>query len=540
MQRFRSIAGVVGVLIFPMLFSSHAIATTYEVGVGQAYTSIGSVPWESLQAGDTVRIHWRATPYREKWVIGGVGTANAPIVVTGVPGPGAALPIIDGQNATTRLQLDYWNENRSVIKVGGSSVPPDVLPQYIVIENLDIRGARPPNTFTDDGGAAGSYINNAAAIHVARGEHITVRNCILRECGNGFFVSSSDDEAARDILVEGNYIHGNGNAGSLFEHNNYTAAIGIVFQYNRFGPLQAGASGNNLKDRSAGLVVRYNWIEGGNRQLDLVDGEDSVLIRDDPSYGETHVYGNILIEPAGAGNKQITHYGGDSGATADYRNGTLYFYHNTVVSTRTDTTTLFRLSTNANTCDARNNIFFVTTAGSGLSLLDADGVLNLSHNSFKPGWVSSFGTLNGTINDDGTAIVSSSPGFMDLAGQQFGLSAGSVCLDAGGALHPAVMVPHPVIEQYVKHQSYRAREVQGLAAEVGAFECGLIFDAQCDGAVSLADHAVLSECLAGPFQVPAPNPPPSIAECRSIFDADNDDDVDMLDFLAFQLMFTGP
>src|SRR4029079_4241587 len=119
------------------------------------------------------------------------------------------------------------------------------------------------------------------------------------------------------------YIYDNGNVGSLFEHNNYTAAIGITFQYNRFGPLRTGCLGNNLKDRSAGLVVRYNWIESGNRQLDLVDGEDSSLIRSDPSYRQTYVYGNILIEPDAAGNRQLLHYGGDSGTTAAYRQGTL-------------------------------------------------------------------------------------------------------------------------------------------------------------------------------------------------------------------------
>jgi hypothetical protein len=31
-----------------------------------------------------------------------------------------------------------------------------------------------------------------------------------------------------------------------------------------------GAGGNNLKDRSAETVIRYNMIEGGNRQRDPV------------------------------------------------------------------------------------------------------------------------------------------------------------------------------------------------------------------------------------------------------------------------------
>ena len=32
-------------------------------------------------------------------------------------------------------------------------------------------------------------------------------------------------------------------------------------------------------------MVRYNWIENGNRQLDLVDGEDTGAIPSDPRYG---------------------------------------------------------------------------------------------------------------------------------------------------------------------------------------------------------------------------------------------------------------
>ena len=38
---------------------------------------------------------------------------------------GNALPVITGQNATTKTDLSYWNENRSVIKVGGSNLPTD-------------------------------------------------------------------------------------------------------------------------------------------------------------------------------------------------------------------------------------------------------------------------------------------------------------------------------------------------------------------------------------------------------------------------------
>ncbi len=487
-----------------------AFATDYHVGDAQPYATIGAVPWHTLAPGDTVWIHWRSAAYHEKFVIGREGTAAAPIRVRGIPGPAGQLPVLDGQNATTPAPLNYWNENRSVIKIGGSNVPSNAVARWIEIEGLDIRGARPPATFTADDGSTQTYATNAAAVHIELGEHITVRGCILRDSGNGLFVSSSGTNVSRDILIEGNYIHSNGNDGSIFHHNTYTAAIGIVYQYNRFGPLLAGAGGNNLKDRSAGLVVRYNWIEGGNRQLDLVDAEDSTIILNDPAYRRTDVYGNILIEPAGAGNKQIMHYGGDSGTIADYRKGTCHFYHNTVVSTRTDSTTLMRLSTNDERCDARNNILYVITSGSGLAMLDADGVLDLSHNWMKPGWVAAFGGLTGTINNDGTNVQTASPGFVNAGTQEFQLTAGSPCVDMAGPLHPDVLPDGAVVRQYVKHQSSEPRTVAGPASDIGAFELQpaspCAGDLNCDGTRDLSDIPAFAIALTDPAAYAAAYP----------------------------------
>lgn len=453
------------------LFLATAVsAATFEVGPGKPYASIGAAPWASLNAGDTVLIYYRATPYKEKWVICRQGTAASPITVRGVKGPAGELPVIDGNGAVTAPGLNYWSEARGVLKIGGSNVPTDLMPKYIVIENLDIRSARSTYSFTDDAGATQKYSANASAIYLEKGENITIRNCAFHDSGNGFFVASTETDVSRNILVEGNYIYDNGNVNSIYEHNSYTAAIGITFQYNRYGPLRTGAGGNNLKDRSAGLIVRYNWIDGGNRQLDLVDGEDSAAIRNDSRYHQTHVYGNVLIEPAAAGNRQIVHYGGDSKRTANYRKGVLFFYNNTLVSYRTDRTTLFRLSTNSERCDARNNIFFAASAaGTTVSLLDVYGVLDLSHNWIKPGWVKSFGKFRGTVNDNGTSVQGSSPGFVNQAAQDFHLASGSACIDTGTALNPLVLPSNDLLRQYVKHQSSQSRPFDG-AFDIGAFE----------------------------------------------------------------------
>ncbi len=353
-----------------------------------------------------------------------------------------------------------------MIKIGGASIPADTMPKYIVVEGLDLRSARPPYTYTDDAGNSASYVNNAAAVWIEKGENITVRNNILHDSGNGLFVSSAEPFISRSILIEANYIYDNGNSNSLFEHNTYTEALGITYQFNRFGPLRTGALGNNLKDRSAGLVVRYNWIEGGNRQLDLVE-TDSATIENDPWYRVTHVYGNVLIEPAAAGNRQIVHYGGDNGRTSNYRKGTLYFHQNTLVSTRTDRTTLFRLSTNDEHADARNNIFYPAAhTGPNLSLLDDTGILNLTHNWFKAGYVGGFAGVSGMITDDGTSVLGNTPGFISEASQDFRLTQTADAVNEGTVLASGAL---PVLSEYVKHLGSQARPNDGVP-DLGAFE----------------------------------------------------------------------
>ncbi|MBL8220882.1 MAG: hypothetical protein JNL62_16745 [Bryobacterales bacterium] len=429
------------------------LAETYEVGPGRALESIGAVPWARLQPGDTVLIHHREEPYREKWVICARGTEDAPITVRGVMSADGQRPVIEGADAVTAPGLNYWSEQRGVIKIGGANVPSDTMPAFVVVENLEIRGARTGNRFRDDVGAPQVYGANASAIYLEKGERITVRNCVMHDSGNGLFVASGAGAVSRDILIEGNYLYGNGNVGSAFEHNSYTAAVGITFQFNRYGPLREGAVGNNLKDRSAGLVVRWNWIEGGNRQLDLVDAEDSAVIVEDASYRETYVYGNVLKERDGDGNRQIVHYGGDSGTVRDYRKGTLHFFHNTVVSLRTDRTTLFRLSTNEEKVDVRNNIFYVIAGGNTVSLVDQAGQMEMRRNWMKPGWVGSFSSVTGTIVAEDW--VEGDAGLRNVAEDDFVLTAESGNRGAAVEWAPG---GHVAEWQYKRHQTGEKRK----------------------------------------------------------------------------------
>ena len=57
-----------------------------------------------------------------------------------------------------------------------------------------------------------------------------------------------------------------------------------------------------------------------------------------------------------------------------------------------------------------------------------------------------------------------------------------------------------------------------------------------DGDADLQDHVGFVDCMAGPGATPYPTPPATAQECLDAFSID-DDDVDLMDFVAFQTVF---
>ena len=458
----RPLGPVVMVCVVTLLLATIAergMATEYRVGPNQALAEVEEVPWESLEPGDSVLIHARPQPYRAKWVICRRGTPEQPILVRGVPSADGTLPVIDGRDAVTRRELNYWGEARGVIKVGGANRPEDTVPARIVIENLDIRSGRQPYRFTGRDGKT-DYLKNAAAIFIEKGQRILIRGCHLHDSGNGLFCSPQ----AEQIRVEGCRIFDNGVEGSIYEHNSYTSARGITFQFNHFGPLRDGCPGNNLKDRSASLVVRYNWIDGGNRALDLVDGPFGQA----DGYRDTFVYGNVLIKRDTRGNNQVVHYGGDSDDRDRYRQGTLHFFHNTVVSCRSGTTTLFRLSSGDERVIGRNNIFYVTGPGRRLAILAEAGRVELQDNWIKSDWRESHSSFSGSVAVTGRLHGGDSPGFADADAEDFRLAPDSPCIAAGSPLTDAQVSEHRPRYQYIRHARGGQRP-RGDRPDLGAF-----------------------------------------------------------------------
>ncbi|MFN0093842.1 MAG: hypothetical protein ACKVVT_03570 [Dehalococcoidia bacterium] len=469
--------------------------TAYEVGENQSLRSLGEVPWEKLAAGDTVRIHWRAEPYREKFMIRGQGTADAPIVVCGVAGPKGELPVIDGKDAITPAGLGTPfsgnGEPRGLIHLTvGRNDTWGYKPQYIVIQGLHIRNAFHEYTFTNAAGKKVAYSENAAGIFVERGEHITVRGVELEGNGNGFFVASGDSEEvlSRDILLERSRIFGNGTVKVAADrhHNIYTEAVGMVFQFNDIGPLRSGSMGSALKDRSAGTIIRYNRIEGGARTLDLVDAQESwVLTTKLPEYRRTLVYGNLMINgPVGASN--MVHYGGDSGLPEINRKGTLYFYNNTIVvranlegPNARYRTALFDAETSEETIEAWNNIIDVRPATSGseatqLTWMRHQGTLKLGLNWATPGmfeWRDDKAPPQGGISGLNKVIGDKAgPGFVDEGSGDYAIASGASAAREGEDLRDVPRSLGAALDfQYVHPASGQERAGD---AGLGAFPAG--------------------------------------------------------------------
>ena len=487
----RSAAAVYQVLLVATLAGTSQ-ARIFNVGDGRPFPNIASVPWGELGPGDLVRVHWRRSAYREKILISTRGTERRPIRVVGVPGPAGERPVIDGDAATTSpaMQFPYaGTQDRGLLIVTPNrGYRWGFKPGYLVIEGLELRNASAPRQFRDGLGHVRSFSMNAASVFVERGEHIVIRNCAINGSGNGLFVASGGSEEAqsRDILVEGCDIRDNGNVGRDREHNVYTEAIGIIFQYNRLGPPRGGSLGNNLKDRSAGTVVRYNWIENGAHLLDLVEPEESYAAACKArAFSDTFVYGNVLISGPGP-QTYVVHYGGDNGRTSTYRKGVLHFYHNTVSVIANQTgpggrwrTVLLRLETDDETADARNNILHVRPATAGVaptevSLLNIAGLAVLGMNWITPGWLPTRTGVRptGRIEERGRLLGDdrNDPGFVDAQAGDYRLKGASNCLDCAGPLDSSATATHPLLDQFAPPRGRAPRVRVGVAPDLGAFE----------------------------------------------------------------------
>ncbi len=470
------------------------LGTDYAVGPGQPLTALDQVPWERLAPGDTVRIHHSATPYRGKFLLAARGTAERPVRVCGVRGPQGERPVIDGQDAVTRpaLQAAFTASASDILQRRALAMVTTLAsdawtdrPAHLQIDGLKFTRAQPAYRFRDAAGALQTYADFGACVWIDRGVHITIADNELTDCVMGVFSRTTDDGSGaitEHLRLVGNVVHGNGLVGNESVHNTYTQGLGVVIEHNVFGALRPGARGNAVKDRSAGLVVRYNRIEEGAHALDLVEAEDFPrLATSRPEYRTTRVYGNQIRKNGDTGS--VIHYGGDHyGSTPGalwgepvYRKGVLQFFHNTVIVTGHGAA-VFQLSTTEERAEVWNNafVFASTVAEKSLRMGQSvappwttGGLLHLGRNWLSLGWqdIDQWHTLGGQL------LVATPP----LTGLRSPLVAGGWVPLAGSALVDAAVageqaVPVPVAWQLDASGRSQPRSVRGAAADLGANE----------------------------------------------------------------------
>ncbi|MFA4830783.1 MAG: hypothetical protein WC618_01225 [Patescibacteria group bacterium] len=336
--------------------------TTYNV---TSLATFDAVPWITLAAGDTVRIHTGVT-YNRQILLATSGTAIQPIRICGVRDGSGNLPVLSGINAiSTAPAGSYGGAGGSIQGLGGITVynyggayyGGAVYPKHIIIEGLKITGYHMSNNYRDvNDGIYKTYDRFTACIRIQRGGSITLRGNDFSACGLGVFTVTQGitSRHTRDLLIEGNWFHGNAVLGSSLEHATYLQSLGLVVQGNYFDYPLTNSGGSQLKTRSIQQFIRYNYFEPASRILDLVEVQDypehafpwigidsgdaantsaSDVVANYEAYQDRFVYGNIIHNLYGPSFTQtslrIVHGAGDLGQSEN-PGGNLYFYHNTL------------------------------------------------------------------------------------------------------------------------------------------------------------------------------------------------------------------
>lgn len=462
---------------------------TFNVGPGKEYADLKDVPWLSLTAGDVVNIFWRATPYNTKFAITGVGTAEQKIIIHGVMTLGGLRPILSGDGCETAQDaIDAgflsaaYTENLGLIFIHRhfhSGVP--IKPKHIRIENLEIRDAFTGSNFTDQFGGTRSFGEGAGGVYAVVVENLEIENCEIHNNSNGIFTNTKDDDedfASYFIYIRRNSIYGNGEVGSTYIHNVYSQAVRVLYEGNYIGQLRDGAIGSTFKDRSSATVVRYNRIHCAARGADFVDTEGGATsVKIDPLYPYAWCYGNLIINdwkaaPAKASSAAMIHWSSDHESP---RNGTLYFYQNTVV-VRADTTDFYHIgmfdcSTAQSRVEASGNIM-VRYGNCAFNLGSAGVVIEFKGtNWITSGWTAINGAGPSTVTQSGTLIEGADPG---LNGS-FEIIEGSPVMNKGLVAYDTFPSPATVESLQVTYQpdglgSLKLRAPLGTDSDLGCFE----------------------------------------------------------------------
>jgi hypothetical protein len=389
----------------------------YEVGAGKEYPNLESTPAAgTLKPGSIIRV-WNTdttgsnpSTYHEYYQIASTGFPTQPMILCGVPDSLGNLPVIDGSNATGQASV---SEDGAAAGAGIISVWPrggtpygywqngSAGPSYVTITGLHIAHGTPNYSYTPPGGgAATAYQIFTACLNIRSGSYIDLGGNNLDTCGLGVFTADNGNNGWASITqlvtVTGNHVQNAGITGQEGEHEAYIQTWYALLQGNLWDNYNRQASGSAIKWRGVEGIFRYNNVASGAQRLfDLVEVQDAtpyitfdgylslpgdtncddsfyclgdraganIIAAYQESFQKDFVYGNELF---GLSSLQQIHYLADGGGGMQDRNGTLYFFSNTLDAAQN----IFDTSSNGDgyygyfpqRVDARNNILWANHA----------------------------------------------------------------------------------------------------------------------------------------------------------------------------------
>ena len=444
--------------IITPIYNPRATPLTFNIGPGQPDgDSFEEFSVITLQPGDTLRIHCNTDgsgnriPYRHRGLMNIRGLPTKRIRIVGIPHPiTGERPLFNFTNATSPAwtevsgNMDANSHNRSAGQLSGfyissySTGSLGYMPGFFNIEGLEMTGCEMGEAFTYPNGTAGTYSRGSAPFRFRKGSHVIIQDCVVHGNGNGCFGTTLGNENSMqmDITLKNNHFYDNGTVGFDLDHHTYFEGLRIRYEGNYYGPLKPN-TGSGLKDRSAGAIIRYNWLEDGGHQLDLCESQDGPgILAASPWYNNAWVYGNVFAQVEGRSNSLnreiINTHDDHNGPPIGGRSIYFRFYYNTIVVIDDRADYVHHASTeNTWGCvEFRNNVMFsrqpasATTSSVRMVLGKNPAFGYTGRNWLSPGHgeaeVTNTGRIHGysanTITTAGNAV-----GFVDQTGLNFRL-----------------------------------------------------------------------------------------------------------------------
>ncbi|MCU0681706.1 MAG: hypothetical protein MUF34_05530 [Polyangiaceae bacterium] len=409
---------------------SPAVLANYQVGPGKPYADLQALA-SKLKPGDVVDVYPKASgAYAGNLVFTKAGTAAAKITIRGVRVNGAR-PAIAGGATTVEFRANHY-----------------------VFQGFDLSGG-----------------TSRVIFHHA--DNITVRDTVVHDCPQHGILGADQDSGSLSLeYVEVARCGAGDQKHPIYIATDESAYPNAVFRM-QHSYVHDGRGGNNIKSRAGRNEIYYNWIEGAYyRELELIgpDGQDPSLKRED-----SDVVGNVFYQTT-QGTYAVRVGGDGTGSTS----GRYRFLNNTFVLRAGESRAAVQAFDEIETLELHNNVFF-RLGGTSVQVLrdtEASWVSGAPRISGSKNWVPSGsnglpGALLGTV-------TSSNPGFVNAAGRDLRLAAGSPLLNVGAAscpspsgyafpaplARPAFLPPAHVLQAF---GTASPRPVSGVI-DVGAFE----------------------------------------------------------------------